>query len=102
MGGAKLQELLSGLRLLEGVPEGSAFLDLCGGPGEWSQLLLAQKPALRGFGLTLRGTPDSEDEEGAVLHSDGHRRGWHRELNERSDWSALWGADDTGDLLKPG
>eukprot|EP00438_Fugacium_kawagutii_P022829 Skav230304 [mRNA] locus=scaffold430:42471:48798:+ [translate_table: standard] len=57
------------------------FLDLCGGPGAWSQYLLQK--GLQGFGFTLR----SGD--------------WYPELMSHPGWRPLWGADGTGDLLKP-
>ena len=41
--GDKLAELGAATGLLENVPVGSAFLDLCGGPGAWSQYMLERK-----------------------------------------------------------
>merc|ERR1719198_2574091 len=83
---------------MDDVPKGSAFLDLCGGPGAWSQFMLARGDlSLRGFGFTLRescgGAGDWQAED---------KDQWYPELYSRSDWRALWGADGTGDLLKPG
>jgi hypothetical protein len=84
---------------MDGVPKGAAFLDLCGGPGAWSQFMLARTDlALRGFGFTLRescgGAADDWQAEG--------KDQWYPELYSHPDWKALWGADGTGDLLKPG
>jgi hypothetical protein len=96
--GDKLSELAAFVGLLDGVPKGSAFLDLCGGPGAWSQFVFDQRPELnlRGFGLTLRsGTGDSDDWHAASKDD------WYPELTTRRDWRALWGCDRTGDLLKP-
>jgi len=96
--GDKLAELASATGLLEGVPAGSAFLDLCGGPGAWSQFLLGHKQMrLRGYGLTLRsGAGDAGDWKSE------EKDDWYQELYSRPDWKAIWGRDGTGDLLKPG
>lgn len=97
--GDKLSELSDYVGLLDGVPYGSAFLDLCGGPGAWSQFVFDQCPGLnlRGFGLTLRsGAGDSNDWHAASKDD------WYPELMHRRDWRAVWGRDGTGDLLKPG
>lgn len=96
--GDKLAELAEGVGLFDGVPHGTAFLDLCGGPGAWSQFLLAHESAVyHGFGFTLRtGAGEAEDWQAEDKDQ------WYPELTARSDWRALWGADGTGDLLKPG
>jgi len=96
--GDKLQELADEVGLFDGVPPDSAFLDLCGGPGAWSQMLLANsEKRFRGFGFTLRtDTGAAED-----WHAEDKDQ-WYPDLLERSDWTALWGADGSGDLLKPG
>jgi len=96
--GDKLEELCAATGLLDGLPPNSAFLDLCGGPGAWSQLLLARKDlALRGFGFTLRSSGDT----GKGWQAE-QKDQWYADLLERPDWQALWGRDGTGDLLKPG
>merc|ERR1712232_792540 len=97
--GDKLNELADFVGLLDGVPQGSAFLDLCGGPGAWSQFVFGQRPDLnlRGFGLTLRSGSGDADDWHAASKDD-----WYPELVARRDWRALWGRDGTGDLLKPG
>jgi len=94
--GEKLEELSKAVGLLEGVPVGAAFLDLCGGPGAWSQFLLAKPElAMRGFGLTLRsGSGDAADWQAE------EKDDWYADLLENPNWFALWGADGTGDLLK--
>jgi len=96
--GEKLAELADAAGLLEGVPEGAGFLDLCGGPGAWSQFLLAHRALdLRGFGFTLRSKQGSAQDWQAQEKDD-----WYPELFEEPNWQAIWGADGTGDLLKPG
>jgi hypothetical protein len=94
----KLAELAEAVGLLDGIPENSAFLDLCGGPGSWSQFLLARRDlALRGFGYTLRAAAGDSEDWNAQKKDE-----WYPELSSRSDWTALWGKDGTGDLLKVG
>jgi 23S rRNA U2552 (ribose-2'-O)-methylase RlmE/FtsJ len=96
--GDKLAELADLTGLLRDLPAGFAFLDLCGGPGAWSQFLLARHDlALRGFGLTLRAQSGSERDWHAQEKDE-----WYPELSRRSDWFPLWGKDGSGDLLKPG
>merc|ERR1719161_1152395 len=98
--GDKLADLADISDLLDGVPAGSAFLDLCGGPGAWSQFLLdgPQKDlGLRGFGFTLRSESGDAEDWKAEQKDD-----WYDDLLARRDWRALWGADGTGNLLKPG
>jgi hypothetical protein len=61
--GDKLADLSDISDLFDGIPAGSAFLDLCGGPGAWSQYLLAKKDlALRGFGFTLKANAGSAED----------------------------------------
>jgi hypothetical protein len=96
--GDKLSELAEAVGLLDGLPAKSAFLDLCGGPGAWSQFLLSRHDlALRGYGYTLRANA-GEDQDWHAQQKDE----WYPELCRRSDWTALWGKDGTGDLLKVG
>lgn len=94
--GEKLEELSQAMGLLEGVPAGASFLDLCGGPGAWSQFLLSKPElAMHGFGLTLRSGSGDADSWKAEEKDD-----WYPNLLEHPNWTALWGADGTGDLLK--
>lgn len=96
--GDKLEELASAVGLLEDLPDGASFLDICGGPGAWSQFLLDRRELkLRGFGFTLR--TDVGDEEDWKAEG---KDQWYPELISHEHWSACWGADGTGDLLKPG
>jgi cap1 methyltransferase len=96
--GDKLADISEEVGLMKGVPKGSAFLDLCGGPGAWSQFLLEDKElALQGYGLTLKSESGNAEDWHAKQKDD-----WYEELEARQDWHSLWGADGTGDLLKPG
>merc|ERR1740117_418977 len=97
--GDKLAELSAVTELLDDIPAGAAFLDLCGGPGAWSQHLLGQHElALRGFGFTLKaGAVGDADDWQADSKDD-----WYPDLHAHPDLTALWGSDGTGDLLKPG
>lgn len=95
--GEKLEELAQAVGLLDGMQPGVAgarFLDLCGGPGAWSQYLLQMN--FQGFGFTLRSGVGSEDDWQAEQKDD-----WYPELLRHPNWHAIWGADGTGDLLKP-
>eukprot|EP00933_Yihiella_yeosuensis_P041062 TRINITY_DN354_c2_g1_i1.p1 TRINITY_DN354_c2_g1~~TRINITY_DN354_c2_g1_i1.p1 ORF type:complete len:668 (-),score=174.72 TRINITY_DN354_c2_g1_i1:535-2538(-) len=95
--GEKLEELACAVDLLEGVPKGSAFLDLCGGPGAWSQYLLAKHDlAFRGFGFTLRSASGADEDWQSQEKDD-----WYPDLLQHPNWTALWGADGRGDLLSP-
>merc|ERR1711988_1717022 len=96
--GDKLAEISELTDLLDGIPSGSAFLDLCGGPGAWSQHLLEKKDmALRGFGFTLKANAGGADDWKAQEKDE-----WYDDLYQHPNWTALWGADGTGDLLKLG
>lgn len=96
--GDKLAQLSAVVGLLGGVPRGSAFLDLCGGPGAWSQHLLGRNDLkLKGFGFTLL----ADSGAGGDWHADAKDE-WYGDLYDHPDWTALWGRDETGDLLKSG
>lgn len=96
--GDKLAQISQIVGLLDGIPQGSAFLDLCGGPGAWSQHLLDQTHlALRGFGFTLKAAVGDKGDWQAEAKDE-----WYQDLYEHPNWTALWGADGTGDLLKTG
>merc|ERR1719199_1485113 len=96
--GDKLAQISEMIGLLDGIPEGAAFLDLCGGPGAWSQHLLEQKVvALKGFGFTLKSASGSAEDWQAQDKDD-----WYQDLHDHAKWTALWGKDGTGDLLKKG
>eukprot|EP00930_Biecheleria_cincta_P099226 TRINITY_DN90864_c0_g1_i1.p1 TRINITY_DN90864_c0_g1~~TRINITY_DN90864_c0_g1_i1.p1 ORF type:complete len:599 (+),score=113.53 TRINITY_DN90864_c0_g1_i1:66-1862(+) len=94
--GAKLEELSQATGLLEGVPARASFVDLCGGPGAWSHFLLSKPEfAMRGFGVTLRSGAGDADSWKAEEKDD-----WYPNLLDHPNWTALWGVDGTGDLLK--
>jgi len=95
--GDKLAELSRAVGLLDGVPRGSSFLDLCGGPGAWSQHLLVHRQDMKGFGFTLRSEAGAAEDWQAE-----EKDQWYPDLAKDARWRALWGADGTGDLLKPG
>jgi len=96
--GDKLAEISEMTDLLDGIPAGAAFLDLCGGPGAWSQHLLEKTDlALRGYGFTLKADSGSSDDWKAEAKDE-----WYDDLYKHPNWKALWGADGTGDLLKLG
>jgi len=96
--GDKLAQISEIVGLLDGIPAGSAFLDLCGGPGAWSQHLLDQTHlALRGFGFTLQAAAGDKGDWQAEAKDE-----WYEDLYEHPNWTALWGLDGTGDLLKTG
>jgi cap1 methyltransferase len=96
--GDKLAQISEMIGLLDGIPEGAAFLDLCGGPGAWSQHLLDQTQlGLRGFGFTLASESGAAGDWQAQGKDD-----WYEDLYEHPNWSALWGLDGKGDLLKTG
>ena len=61
------------------------FLDLCGGPGAWSEVLLNLNSNIRGYGLTLK------SENKSVM--------WYKKLYKSKRWDALWG-DGSGDVYK--
>jgi len=69
---------------------GTYFIDVCGGPGAFTQLLLRKgpKPA-RGYGITLRltDTPSSDQ--------------WYANLKTDKRFSILYGKDDTGSVYHP-
>jgi len=54
--------------------------------------------ALQGFGFTLKAGAVGADDDWQADAKDE----WYEDLYEHPDWTALWGADGTGDLLKPG
>jgi len=95
--GDKLAQISEIVDLMDGVPEGSAFLDLCGGPGAWSQHLLGENMNLRGFGFTLKAAVGNSDDWKAQEKDE-----WYEDLYKHPDWRALWGKDGTADLLKTG
>jgi cap1 methyltransferase len=53
--------------------------------------------ALRGFGFTLKADSGEAGDWKAQEKDE-----WYEDLHRHSSWTALWGADGTGDLLKLG
>lgn len=70
--------------------KGCRFLDVCGGPGAFSQVVMEVSQAKEGFGITLvtKDTPKSEL--------------WYKNLLEESKFTAIYGVDETGNVYKPG
>lgn len=96
--GDKLAQISNMVGLLDNISRGSAFLDLCGGPGAWSQHLLGKHDlALQGFGFTLKAESGGSDDWKAQAKDE-----WYQDLIEHPNWTALWGLDGSGDLLKIG
>lgn len=76
--------------LLDPLPGGSAFFDICGGPGAFSQLLLEKYSELRnGYGMTLRTPMTSSNDY------------WYPLLEKHNRFHILWGADNQGDVYVP-
>ena len=70
-------------------PHRVAFLDVCGGPGAFSQCLYTAKPKgveLDGFGLTL------------MDHHVGAPEGWYPDLHAKFGFRACFGVDGTGNV----
>jgi 23S rRNA U2552 (ribose-2'-O)-methylase RlmE/FtsJ len=90
--GDKLWQVFTAIddTLLDPLPPGSSFFDICGGPGAFSQLLLDKYSELRnGYGMTLR-TPMTATNDY-----------WYPQLEKHSRFNILWGADDQGDVYVP-
>ncbi|HSA76263.1 MAG TPA: SAM-dependent methyltransferase [Nitrosarchaeum sp.] len=82
--GDKLLEVINQIDLFENVSETSAFLDICGGPGAFSQLLLYDKKR-KGFGITLK----TKNEY------------WYPELQKNAKFTIIDGEDGTGNVYDP-
>jgi len=65
---------------------GITFLDICGGPGAFSQLLLDKTPKLQGYGITLEGADSLA---------------WYKALLDHERFTVLHGMDGTGDIYVP-
>jgi cap1 methyltransferase len=86
--GDKLWEVHEAVDLFEGI-EKTTFIDLCGGPGAFSQMLLERAPAPSfGYGMTLKVpmTPSSDV--------------WYRQLETDRNFTITYGEDGTGDVYK--
>jgi len=90
--GDKLWQVATALQdgLFDPLPPHSAFFDICGGPGAFSQLLLDKYSEFRaGYGMTLRVPMTSSNDY------------WYKILETHSRFHILWGADDQGDVYVP-
>eukprot|EP00672_Neobodo_designis_P016606 CAMPEP_0174831628 /NCGR_PEP_ID=MMETSP1114-20130205/3208_1 /TAXON_ID=312471 /ORGANISM="Neobodo designis, Strain CCAP 1951/1" /LENGTH=421 /DNA_ID=CAMNT_0016065459 /DNA_START=30 /DNA_END=1292 /DNA_ORIENTATION=- len=68
------------------------FVDICGGPGAFSQALFQTAPKkvkVRGFGLTLMDRHVGAD------------AGWYPQLTKRRDFAVSFGVDGRGDIYNP-
>ncbi|CAG9464254.1 unnamed protein product [Pedinophyceae sp. YPF-701] len=65
------------------------FLDVCGGPGAFTQVLLREAPEPTfGFGITLKWEGMKKDDQ------------WYETLFDHPAFQPLFGADGTGDVLR--
>lgn len=78
--GDKLHQVLDAAKI--SLPENFNFVDLAGGPGAFSQVLLAAGG--QGWGMTLRGSEDS--------------LAWYKDLLRVENFQPIWGASGTGNL----
>ena len=68
--------------------ENDVFLDICGGPGAWSELML-RETTMAGFGITLSVSMTKNADI------------WYEQLYASPRWRALWGRDDDGNVYSP-
>lgn len=96
--GDKLNEIVQAVDLLEGISGEFCFIDACGAPGAFTQLLLGYdgkatdrpSPTSRhGYGMSIRldDTPDSEV--------------WYRRLEHERRFTITYGHDGTGNIYVP-
>ncbi|KAH3761515.1 ribosomal RNA large subunit methyltransferase J protein [Pelomyxa schiedti] len=89
--GDKLWQIQEEVDLFLNSGTGLTFLDLCGGPGAFSQVLLNRAPQPSyGWGVTLSrdaGAPDN--------------KWWFPQLSQNKRWRALRGRDGTGNIYNP-
>eukprot|EP00928_Gymnodinium_smaydae_P068794 TRINITY_DN5205_c4_g1_i1.p1 TRINITY_DN5205_c4_g1~~TRINITY_DN5205_c4_g1_i1.p1 ORF type:complete len:463 (+),score=118.87 TRINITY_DN5205_c4_g1_i1:110-1498(+) len=97
--GEKLAEIVDavggfGDTVFRPAGEDTVFLDVCGAPGAWSQyfyrVAAERGRSARGFGFSLRGGTNPLSCT------------WYEDLLARRDFSALYGADGTGDVCAAG
>lgn len=86
--GDKLWQVLNETNLLGNVPDGSVFLDICGGPGAFSNLLLDRFNFSLGYGMTL-----NVPMVGKYV--------WYPDLLLNRGFTALFGPDDSGNVYSP-
>jgi 23S rRNA U2552 (ribose-2'-O)-methylase RlmE/FtsJ len=84
----KIEEIL-GPSILENLPNGFSFLDVCGGPGSWSTFLLDNRKDCTGVGVTKRDCPRSDR--------------WYPALMKDKRWRFVNGANHSdGNILLKG
>jgi 23S rRNA U2552 (ribose-2'-O)-methylase RlmE/FtsJ len=88
--GDKLLELMNKLELFHELPSTTNFVDICGGPGAFSQLLLQNKKG-KGFGITLK----TKDKSGTV-----NSEYWYPEIQNEKRFTVVDG-DGTGNVYNP-
>lgn len=84
--GEKLCEICNATGFLD-AKDNATFLDICGGPGAWSQYLLKEKAYTKGYGVSLRGGTNS-------------RCPWYKTLLDMDKFDAVWGPNDDGDVTQ--
>jgi cap1 methyltransferase len=86
--GDKLLEIHECVGILEprAPTDRDVFIDICGGPGAWSELILRESPKMRGYGITLDAPMTQAGET------------WYERLVASERWKPLWGADKTGNI----
>lgn len=61
------------------------FLDICGGPGAFSELVLSLNETITGYGITL----DDSDSK------------WYNSLQNNNRYTIMWGSDNSGNIYNP-
>jgi cap1 methyltransferase len=82
--GDKLNEIDKSLKLLQVDENNACFVDVCGGPGAWSEFLL-KKTKLNGYGITLIDNTKNFS--------------WYQSLMHNNRWKMLTGVDLTGNIF---
>jgi len=87
--GDKLWEVHESVNIFEGIKQ-VHFLDVCGGPGAFSNLLLSEapKPCI-GWGMTLKASSSKRGES------------WYHDLETNVRFKIVYGQDNTGDVYNP-
>jgi len=85
--GWKFREICEGTGFLE-EKRNYTFLDICGGPGAWSQELFKEPDVRKGYGISLR--------EGTAKECV-----WYDKLTDGSfNFRAVWGPDKDGNVMQ--
>lgn len=90
--GDKITEVDAASRAFEGLSR-FTFLDICGGPGAFSQYLLSIDQVW----------PNAEAEWGIGISIDegGSKGAWHKEVLKDKRFSPIWGEEGNGDIYSP-